>query len=145
LGLLGKQVAKALEIPCIHTYHTMYEDYLHYIASGKLIRPVHVKQFSKIFTTNMSGIICPSQRVVDKLDEYDIEIPKYIVPTGIDVSKFKQAPKAEIDKIKEQYNISEENIFLLSVSRISYEKNIQTILRGMPDVIMEFPNVRLLI
>lgn len=32
LGILGKQVAKALEIPCLHTYHTMYEDYLHYIA-----------------------------------------------------------------------------------------------------------------
>ena len=37
LGLLGKHVAKALEIPCVHTYHTMYEDYLHYIANGKLI------------------------------------------------------------------------------------------------------------
>ncbi|MGF2145718.1 glycosyltransferase family 4 protein [Vagococcus fluvialis] len=145
LGLLGKQVAKALEIPCIHTYHTMYEDYLHYIANGKLIRPVHVKQFSKIYTTHMSGIICPSQRVVDKLEEYDIDIPKYIVPTGIDVSKFKPVPQDEIIAIKEKYRITDDHIFLLSVSRISYEKNIQTILKGMPEVIEAYPNVRLLI
>lgn len=145
LGLLGKQVAKALEIPCVHTYHTMYEDYLHYIANGKLIRPVHVKQFSKIFTSHMSGIICPSQRVVDKLDDYDIEIPKYIIPTGIDISKFKPVPQEETDKVKKKYDIKEDNIFLLSVSRISYEKNIQSILIGMPEVIRVFPNVRLLI
>ena len=25
-----------MKIPVIHTYHTMYEDYLHYIAKGKL-------------------------------------------------------------------------------------------------------------
>ncbi|MBO0487290.1 glycosyltransferase family 4 protein [Vagococcus fluvialis] len=145
LGMLGKQVAKALGIPCVHTYHTMYEDYLHYIANGKLIRPVHVKQFSKLYTAHMSGIICPSQRVVDKLEEYEIEIPKYIVPTGIDVSKFKPVPKDATDKIKADYDITDEHIFLLSVSRISYEKNIQTILAGMPEVIAAFPNVRLLI
>jgi 1,2-diacylglycerol 3-alpha-glucosyltransferase len=123
----------------------MYEDYLHYIANGKLIRPVHVKQFSKLYTAHMSGIICPSQRVVDKLEEYEIEIPKYIVPTGIDVSKFRPVPKEATDKIKADYDITDEHIFLLSVSRISYEKNIQTILAGMPEVIAAFPNVRLLV
>ncbi|MDN6596963.1 MAG: glycosyltransferase, partial [Lentilactobacillus parabuchneri] len=40
MGMIGKFVAKNLNIPCIHTYHTMYEDYLHYVANGKLLRPV---------------------------------------------------------------------------------------------------------
>ncbi|MDT2813615.1 glycosyltransferase family 4 protein [Vagococcus carniphilus] len=145
LGLLGKHVAKALEIPCVHTYHTMYEDYLHYIANGKLIRPVHVKQFSKLFTTHLSGIVCPSQRVVDKLNEYDITTPKFIIPTGIDVSKFKPVPEEEKQAVKNKYQLTDEHLFLLSVSRISYEKNIQTILNGMPKVIEELPQARLLI
>ena len=34
MGLIGKFVAKALKIPCVHTYHTMYEDYVHYITKG---------------------------------------------------------------------------------------------------------------
>lgn len=145
LGFLGKQVAKALEIPCVHTYHTMYEDYLHYIANGKLIRPVHVKQFSKLYTTHLSGIICPSQRVVDKLDEYEIDVPKHIIPTGIDISKFTPVPLSEIEAVRKDYEISEDEIFLLSVSRISYEKNIQTILKGMPKVVAAYPNAKLLI
>lgn len=32
LGLMGKFVARQLKIPAIHTYHTMYEDYTHYVA-----------------------------------------------------------------------------------------------------------------
>ncbi|KLD57597.1 1,2-diacylglycerol 3-glucosyltransferase, partial [Lactiplantibacillus plantarum] len=42
MGMIGKFVAKQLKVPCIHTYHTMYEDYLHYIANGKLLKPYHV-------------------------------------------------------------------------------------------------------
>ena len=145
LGLLGKQVAKQLDIPCVHTYHTMYEDYLHYIANGRLIRPVHVKQFSKLYTASLSGIICPSKRVVDKLQEYDIDIPKFIIPTGIDVSKFKAVSSERKQEIRDKYNIDNEHIFLLSVSRISYEKNIQTILDGLPEVIEKVPQVKLLI
>ena len=145
LGFLGKQVAKALKIPCIHTFHTMYEDYLHYIANGKLIRPVHVKQFSKLYMAHMNAIVCPSQRVVDKLEEYEIEAPKFIIPTGIDVSKFIPEESVTSEWVREKYGIQEDETFLLSVSRISYEKNIQAILNGMPEVVKDCPNVKLLI
>ena len=145
LGFLGKQVSKALKIPCIHTFHTMYEDYLHYIANGKLIRPVHVKQFSKLYMAHMNAIVCPSQRVVDKLEEYEIEAPKFIIPTGIDVSKFIPEESVTSEWVREKYGIQEDETFLLSVSRISYEKNIQAILNGMPEVVKDCPNVKLLI
>ncbi|AQP52998.1 1,2-diacylglycerol 3-glucosyltransferase [Vagococcus penaei] len=145
VGLLGKLTAKGLGIPCVHTYHTMYEDYLHYIAHGKLIRPSHVKHISRLFIQHLSGVICPSQRVVDKLEEYGVETPKRIIPTGIDIEKFR--PVAEIEKtaLKEAYHLDEDAIVLLSVSRISYEKNIQTLLYGMPDIVNAFPKVKLLV
>ena len=38
LGMMGKIVAHELKIPCLHTYHTMYQDYLHYIANGHIDR-----------------------------------------------------------------------------------------------------------
>ncbi|UUV98961.1 glycosyltransferase family 4 protein [Vagococcus luciliae] len=145
VGILGKQTAKALDIPVVHTYHTMYEDYLHYIAKGKVLKPVHVKQLSKLYTNHMSGIICPSQRVVNKLKEYGIERPMSVIPTGIDVSQFKPAEEKLIESIRETYKIDNDACLLLSVSRISYEKNIQTLLKGMPKVVKEIPNVKLLI
>lgn len=47
LGLLGKMVGKALRIPVVHTYHTQYEDYVSYIANGKIIRPRWLSLFSE--------------------------------------------------------------------------------------------------
>lgn len=145
VGILGKQTAKALNVPVVHTYHTMYEDYLHYIAKGKVLKPVHVKQLSKLYTNHMSGIICPSQRVVNKLKEYGIDRPMSVIPTGINVSQFKPVEEVLAEDIRHKYGISEDTCLLLSVSRISYEKNIQTILNGMPDVVEQVPNVTLLI
>ena len=94
---------------------------------------------------HMNAIVCPSQRVVDKLEEYEIEAPKFIIPTGIDVSKFIPEESVTSEWVREKYGIQEDETFLLSVSRISYEKNIQAILNGMPEVVKDCPNVKLLI
>jgi 1,2-diacylglycerol 3-alpha-glucosyltransferase len=82
-GLLGKMVGKKMRIPVIHTYHTMYEDYLHYIAKGKVVRPVHVKYFSRLFANHSTGVVCPSERVIEKLESYGVVAPMRIIPTGI--------------------------------------------------------------
>nr|WP_277756531.1 glycosyltransferase [Vagococcus sp. CY53-2] len=68
-----------------------------------------------------------------------------VIPTGIDVSQFKPVEEKLIESIRETYKIDNDACLLLSVSRISYEKNIQTLLKGMPKVVKEIPNVKLLI
>ena len=34
IGTFARIIAKQLNIPLVHTYHTMYEDYVHYITKG---------------------------------------------------------------------------------------------------------------
>lgn len=145
MGLLGKRVGKKLNIPVIHTYHTMYEDYLHYIAKGKILKPKHVKFVSRAFTKNMAGIICPSQRVVNKLEEYDITVPMEVIPTGIKINRFMPTQKNDTAELRERYGISESDILLLSLSRISYEKNIQEMIISMPTIVASYPTAKLLI
>ena len=82
LGMMGKYVAHQLKIPAIHTYHTMYEDYLHYVLNGHLLRPYHVKQFTKTYLKNMDGVIAPSKRVENLLTRYGVDIPIKIEPSG---------------------------------------------------------------
>ncbi|WP_314060344.1 glycosyltransferase family 4 protein [uncultured Vagococcus sp.] len=144
-GWLGKYIAKQLGIPTVHTYHTMYEDYLHYIAHGKLIRPYHVKQASRAFCRNLSGVVCPSERVVDKLRQYQIHAPMAIIPTGVNLSKFEAGPSKELSSIREEYGLQEDHVLLLSLSRLSFEKNIQAIIQGMPIILASIPTAKLLI
>lgn len=49
LGFLGKLISTTFGIPMVHTYHTMYEDYVHYIAGGHLISAEGAREFSRIF------------------------------------------------------------------------------------------------
>lgn len=146
-GLLGKMVGKKLKIPVIHTYHTMYEDYLHYIAKGKVVRPTHVKYFSRFFANHTTGVVCPSERVIEKLREYGVTSPMRIIPTGIDIKKFER-PDISLEmkkELREELGLNDENVMLLSLSRISYEKNIQAIIYGLPKIIERFPTICLVI
>lgn len=147
-GLLGKMVAHQLKIPCIHTYHTMYEDYLHYIAKGRIIKPTHVKLFSKAFSKHVSGIVCPSMRVVETLQSYGVKTPLRVIPTGINLKKFanpEMKTPEKINQIKSDLGLKADDVVLLSLSRISFEKNIQFVLDGLPTILAKIPNVRLVI
>lgn len=146
-GILGKMVAKKLEIPVIHTYHTMYEDYLHYVAKGKVFKPSHVRYFSRAFVHTTAGIVCPSERVVDTLRNYGITVPMRIIPTGIEIDKFER-PDITFEssqRLRTSLGLTDENMLILSLSRISFEKNIQAIVHGFPEIRETFPQAKLVI
>lgn len=147
LGLLGKMVGKALRIPVIHTYHTQYEDYVRYIANGKLIRPSMVKYIVRGFLNDLDGVICPSRIALNLLDGYSVKIPKRIIPTGIDLKEYERPDISQEDivKLREKWAIASDETVLLSLSRVSYEKNIQALLANMPKILSNNPKVKLLI
>lgn len=142
LGMMGKYVAHRLKIPAIHTYHTMYEDYLHYVLNGHLLRPYHVKQFTKGYLKNMNGVIAPSERVEALLKRYGVKIPIRIIPTGVDIESMNEDVPHDVRK---DLHIDKDAPVLLTLSRVASEKKINHILNVMPDIVEQFPNVRLII
>ncbi|MCP0887922.1 glycosyltransferase family 4 protein [Ligilactobacillus sp. WILCCON 0076] len=142
MGLIGKFVAKSLKIPCVHTYHTMYEDYLHYVAKGKLLKPTHVKVMTRTYCENMSGIIAPSTRVLDKLTAYEVKEPIKIISTGVDVTKFQQK---EIKNYRKKYNLDENTPLILTLSRLAFEKDIDRLINSLPAIKDKIPNVKMMI
>lgn len=142
MGTIGKYVAHQLKIPAIHTYHTMYEDYLHYVLNGHLLKPVHVKAFTHAYLHNMDGVIAPSMRVKKLLERYDVEIPVRIIPTGVDFSELNADHR---DNVRQELGLSDSDYVLLTLSRIASEKKISRILDVMPIIIEQYPNVKLVI
>ncbi|UZN41814.1 glycosyltransferase family 4 protein [Lactobacillus sp. IBH004] len=142
LGMIGKYVAHQLKIPAIHTYHTMYEDYLHYVLNGHLLRPYHVKQFTNVYLKNMDGVIAPSKRVEALLKRYKVNIPMRVIPTGVDVNSLN---KTANNDMRQELGIPADAPVLLTLSRVAEEKKIDRILNAMPEIIDEFPETRLVI
>ena len=139
LGMLGIWIARELKIPVIHTYHTQYEDYVHYIAKGMLIRPSMVKYLVRGFLHDVDGVICPSEIVRDLLSDYKVKVEKRVIPTGIELAKFErpEIKQENLIELRSKLGIQDDEKMLLSLSRISYEKNIQAVLAAFAEVLKE--------
>lgn len=146
LGVMGKMVAKEMGIPCLHTYHTMYQDYLHYIANGRILKPKDVARLAHLYLKNMSGIIAPSERVLDTLESYHVESPIRIIPTGVNLRVYKLRDTDEQKAaIRQKYGFKADTPVMLSLSRLAFEKNIQELINSMPDIVAQEPATQLLI
>lgn len=142
MGMIGKYVAHSLGIPAIHTYHTMYEDYLHYVLNGHLLKPYHVKQFTKAYLHNMDGVVAPSERVKETLTRYGVTIPMRVIPTGVDLTAINENPRRDVRK---ELGIDSNQKVILTLSRVAAEKKIDQILDVLPTVLESEPNVKFVI
>ncbi|WP_088809694.1 MULTISPECIES: glycosyltransferase family 4 protein [Listeria] len=145
LGLLGKKIAKKYSIPSIHTYHTMYEDYLHYIANGKILTPKMVRKMTKSFCDSYEALIAPTQKVRHHLEECGIYKHIYTIPTGTNIQMCDQASSGKIAAMKKQLGIGEQDAVILSLGRVAHEKNIDAIIQAMPGVLAELPFTKLVV
>lgn len=143
LGWMGKFVARALKIPLIHTYHTMYEDYLHYVANGKLLKPYHVKQMTRAFCYHIDGVVAPSERVQKTIEGYGVPVPIRVIPTGVNLEQYQKTNNRK--QWRQNLGYDDQCPVLLSLSRLAYEKNIQEVIGSFPAILKEVPNAQLLI
>ena len=93
LGAFGKIISRKYDIPFIHTYHTMWEDYVHYITPIKgrnIYLKRLVRKFSRGFLRKAECVITPSNKTAKYL-KYKCNVknkPIYVIPTGIDIKPF---------------------------------------------------------
>lgn len=143
MGLMGKFVAFNLKIPAIHTYHTMYQDYLHYVANGKLIGPRAVKTAVRNYLKNMEGVVAPSQLVYQTMIEYGVTAPIRIIPTGVDVRQ--TASIDEVNVLRQQLGLDKKTPIILSLGRLAFEKNIEDTIDSLQVIVEEVPQTKLII
>lgn len=150
IGLLGKYIARILNIPLIHTYHTMYEDYTHYllpITKGRRLVKKLIIYGSKNYVKKYNAIIAPSYKTKSALERYGVKNDIYIVPTGIDLKKFQhvETNHPKIQEIRNELSLCPDDLVILSLGRISEEKSIDIIIKQMVDVKKFFQNAKLVI
>lgn len=146
LGLLGKKIAKKYDIPSVHTYHTMYINYLHYIAKGKILTPAMVKRMTKSFCESYDAVITPTLKVKHHLEDCRVHKWMYTIPTGTDLSSFLHGDNYDdIRALKEEIGLDVDAPVVLSLGRVAQEKNIDAVIKAFPDVLADIPNAKLVI
>ena len=152
VGAFGKIISRKYDIPFIHTYHTMWEDYVHYISplKGKNIRLKRLaRTISRAFVRKAECVITPSNKTAKYL-KYKCKVknkPIYVIPTGIDIAPFKSSnfTEEERDNLKKSLGIKPNEKIILFLGRVASEKSIDVIMDIMPSIFEEHPDYKFLI
>ncbi|MFV0516644.1 MAG: glycosyltransferase [Aminipila sp.] len=142
----AKYIALKLNIPIVHTYHTIYEDYTHYLLRGKRIGKKIVLLGSNHAINSTDYVITPTNKAKDLLLSYGIENPITTIPTGIDLDKYKiSISEARKKELLLKHGISPDKTVFVCIGRLALEKNIEELLINMQNLIKIKPDVVLLI
>ncbi len=149
LGFFGRMMAGATGAAHVHTYHTIYEEYTHYITRGLFDGQSKkaARMYSRFFCNGCERVLTPSEKTRDLLQEYGVTRPIDIVPTGVDTQKFDPAKFDEASRrqLRAELGIREDARVVLNVGRVSKEKNLQTVLRGLPPLFKRHPDAVMLL
>lgn len=150
IGIFGRIVAARNKIPTVHTYHTIYEDYTHYIMPVQFLEKgakEFARKYTKFFCNTGGHVIVPTEKVKHLLERYKVRTEISVIPTGIDLTKFRRAQYEEslLSERRAEVGLSATDKVILYVGRIAQEKNIDELITHLPDFFAGHADVRFLI
>lgn len=144
--IFAKYIAFKLNIPIVHTYHTIYEDYTHYILRSKRISKTLVLFGSNHAINATNYVIAPTNKARDLLLSYGIDNPIITIPTGINLNIYKERISEERrNELLSFYGITPDKTVLVNIGRLAVEKNIEELIDNIKLLVESNPEIVLLI
>lgn len=128
MGDIALRLSGQHGIPLVFTYHTMFEQYLHYLPVQNDVVKRFVVELSAGYAGLADQIIVPSASVRDVLVARGVEAPMEIVPTGIDVKNF---ITGDGNRFRQRFHIPEGAFVAGYLGRIESEKNINFLAKAL--------------
>jgi len=127
---LARRIAEELDIPLVHTYHTVYEDYTHYFSPNVRFGKKAAAVFTRWAASHTDCLIAPTGKVRLLLQGYGVEKPVFVVPSGIDLRRFRNEPDPlRQNVLKASLDIPRDRTVLVFVGRLAEEKGVEELLR----------------
>lgn len=142
----AKQIAKRTHAPIVHTYHTLYEQYVTYVIPFERLGQRMMRAFVRARLRRAACVIAPTAKVERALKTYRLEPPIRVIPSGISLEQHRGVMPAE-ERIKKRaaLGLSEQHVVLLNLGRLGTEKNLDELLRFFAKAIEKKKELRLLI
>ncbi|HLF13001.1 MAG TPA: glycosyltransferase, partial [Gammaproteobacteria bacterium] len=140
----GVNVARALQLKTLETYHTFFEEYFyHYLPlAPRWALQAAARTISRRQCDAVDAVVAPSQQMAAVLQGYGVRTPIKVIPTGLDLSEFVAGDGAAF---RSTYGIDPARPVMLLVGRVAHEKNIGFVLRVLAQVRKSIGDVLLVI
>ena len=142
----AQRIAKLTGAPIVHTYHTLYEQYVTYVVPSKFIGKQVVRQFSRHRLKKVKMVIAPTSKVEDALREYGVKTEIQVVPSGISLEQHHyRMSKEERSEKRRELGIPENHNVLLNLGRLGTEKNLGELLDYFAEALRHNANLTFMI
>lgn len=140
-----EKLAKKLNCPIVHTYHTLYRYYVGYLLPGhmaeKLVAPI-----MKMRLNTADVVVAPTIKTKRLLLESGISDHIVVIPTGIELDKFeRKISEEEKNELKKELDLPEDALIYGTVGRLAQEKNIDEIIEAHADLIKKWDKLYLVL
>lgn len=142
--LLAMRIVNKCRIPYVMTSHTNYEEYVKSKRIPPKIAHFVIKNLERVVYGKADTLIVPSFKILEMAVDYKVKCPVVVIPTGIELRLHPKADDGKEELLK-SLGIENNGKVLVSVSRISKEKNIDELIDYMPALLREDPEITLLI
>lgn len=119
--------------PHVHTYHTHYMEYTHYMPFPRAFARRTVIWIAQHFCGRCNHVIVPSNGIKDEILSYGVDAPVTVIPTGIDLQD--RETSTPLATLFDRYGLGDPGRIhgkrlLVSVGRLGREKNIRFLVRA---------------
>lgn len=149
VGLFGIEAARELDKPLIYTIHTMYDDYIYYVAPKPFVsgmRSVSHRYFG-YFAKNATALIGPSKKSQDYAKKIGSDKTVHIIPNPVELDAFYPNALSEDEQfaLRTKLGISPDDFLCVFVGRIGREKSLHVLLDFWKEGILPEDQMHLLI
>jgi glycosyltransferase involved in cell wall biosynthesis len=140
----GVRCARRAGLPCVATYHTFFEEYLHHYVPA-LPRPMSrllARSFTRSQCAAVQALIAPSEPMRAVLEAYGVRTPIHVLPTGLAPDRFRHGDGRAF---RAAAGIAAERPLVTYIGRVAHEKNIGFLLQMFVEVLKSAPEALLVI
>ncbi len=132
IGVSGIGIAKILKAPLVYTLHTMYDEYIYYVAPRPLVgltRKLSHKYF-KMIARSANAITGPSVKCEEYLHKVGLKRPVNVIPNSVELDAFapdKVTPEQR-EQIRQRFGVPKDAVLACFVGRLGKEKSVDVLL-----------------
>jgi 1,2-diacylglycerol 3-alpha-glucosyltransferase len=140
----GVRAARRAGVPCVATYHTFFEEYLHHYvpALPHALGRLAARHFTRSQCAAVQALIAPSEPMRAVLSGYGVTTPIHVLPTGLPADRFRAGDGAAF---RARAGIEPDRRLVTYIGRVAHEKNIGFLVQMFRRVLAQCPQALLVI
>ena len=130
--LAGIQASRLLKIPLIYTLHTMYDNYIYYIAPKHLTDIArHISHRYVRFIARRADVITgPSPKCIEYLQRAGVNRKVHVIPNSVELESYEEnaVSPEKVLEIRDRFNIPRKAFVACFCGRLGKEKGIDDLI-----------------